>query len=497
MNYEFIKEVVILRILRPKSPFKVNEFEYDPNAFALRKEEISFCVQNLFHERNILIYGPRAIGKSSMGIQLQKMLMGDKTLLTRCDIDSDFPKYLCTRIPCNKQDSISQVAYNILCFLERQYNKKLKSINYKDKKYFLKFNLGVLQAGVETKIDSTKYSPTTIATILTSELANALKIIIESGIYQGINVMIDELDYLSPDINFAHFIKTVYEMLSTEGAKHISFIFAGNTGIYNHLWKGDPSFSRIINTVKIPILKAGELEFILDYAGATFSPPFKIEDKGKELIVSLSSGFPHIPHLLGDAGFKVMKDESNMTFDDIKIGIDNILMSDKKEEYLSVLREISEEDRELITNITKYEQEDKTLPVEIPIEWIKEEFGDKLVNGKSTKSILDSLVKGGYIKKNKERAHYVFSEELFRVFITLARLEREEVLINKGEELEYEKIKNFANENLLNEIRSGKLDLDTDLTHEERKEVIKKLRKSITNSKSTRKWEETEWFDFL
>ena len=419
MNYEFAKEVVVLQKLRPRSPFKVNEFEYDPNAFALRKEEILICVQNLFHERNILIYGPRGIGKSSMGIQLQKTLMGDKTLLKRCGIDSDFPKYLCARIPCNKEDSISQVAYNILYFLEKKFNKKLKSIDCKDKKIFLKFNLGVLQPGIETKIGSTKYAPTTIATILTSELANALKIIIESGIYQGINVMIDELDYLSPDINFAHFIRTVYEMLITEGTKHIFFIFAGNTGIYNHLWKGDPSFSRIINTVKIPILKSGELEFILDYGGANFSPLFKIEDKGKELIVSLSSGFPHIPHLLGDASFKVMKDESNMTFDDIKIGIDNILMSDKKEEYLTVLMEMSEEDRELITNITKYEQRDKTLPIEIPIEWIKEEFGDESVNGKSTKSILDSLVKGGYIKKNKDRTHYVFSEELFRVHISV------------------------------------------------------------------------------
>jgi len=488
--------VIVLRKLKTASPFKVDRFEDDPKAFALRKE-IGYCIQHLFHKRNILIYGPRAIGKSSLGIQLQNMLTGDKTLLTRCNIGSKFPKYLCARIPCGNKDTLYEIAYNILYFLEKNYNEKLKRVDYIDKKVLLKLNLGFFQAGYEAKIDSAKYSPTTIATLLTSKLSEAFNEIIGSGIYQGINIMIDELDCLSPDINFAHFIKNVNEILPSGKSKNIFFIFAGNTGIYNRLHSEDPSISRIIKTIKMPILKANESEFILEYAGATCSPPFNIEDKGKELIVSLSSGFPHIPHLLGDAAFMVMNNESNMTFEDITIGIENVLRSDKKEEYLNILKEeMSEEERELIINITKYKLKmDNTLPVEIPTEWIKEEFGDKLANGVSTKSILDSLIRGGYIKRNRGRTHYIFTEELFRVFITLARLEREETLINREEELKDEKIKNIASEKLLSDIRLGRLDLDADLTEEEKKKVIKKIRNDIIHSRYTTKWEEVDWYD--
>jgi len=482
--------------LRETSPFKVDKFEDNPNAYALRKE-IEKCIQYLYNKRNLLLYGPRGIGKSSLGIQLQKMLMGDKRLLERCNIDCEFPKYLSIRIPCDKEDNLSQIAYNILFYLEEAYNEKFKSIEYKDKKASIKVNFGILQAGIEAKIDSPKYSPTAIATVLTSELSKIIKIITSSGKYYGINVMIDELDYLSPDINFAHFIKNVHEILSQKISKNIFFILAGNTGIYNRLHSADPSISRIVKTIKIPILEATELEYILDYASVNWKPPFKIEDKGKDLIVSLSSGFPHIPHLIGDESFIIMRNELNMTFEDVKIGIENVLKSDKKEQYLDILKnEMTEEERELIIAITRYKSKvDNTLPKKIPIEWIKIEFGEKSKNDISTESILASLVKGGYIKKNSERTHYFFNEELFRIFISLARIEREEALIKREEKIERRKKENIADEQLLNDIISGKLDRDVDLTKEEREKAIKKVHSEIIHSRYTTEWQENEEYN--
>jgi len=452
---------------------------------------------HLYNKRNLLLYGPRGIGKSSLGIQLQKMLMGNKRLLERCKIDCEFPKYLSVRIPCDKEDNLSQIAYNILFYLEEEYNKMFKTIEYKEKKASIKVNFGILQAGIEAKIDSPKYSATAIATVLTSELSKIFKIITSSDNYYGINIMIDELDCLSPDINFAHFIKNVHEILSQKISENIFFILAGNTGIYNRLHSADPSISRIVKTIKIPILEATELEYILDYAGATWKPPFIIEDKGKDLIVSLSSGFPHIPHLIGDESFIIMRNESYMTFEDVKIGIENVLKSDKKEQYLDILKnEMTEEERELIIAITKYKSKvDNTLPKEILIEWIKVEFGEKSTNNVSTESILVSLVRKGYIKKNIKGTHYLFNEELFRVFISLARIEREEALIKREEKIERGKNEDIASDQLLNDIISGKLDLDTNLTKEEKEEAIKKVHSEIIHSRYTTEWQENEEYN--
>ncbi|GAG61519.1 unnamed protein product, partial [marine sediment metagenome] len=63
--------------------------------------------------------------------------------------------------------------------------------------------------------------------------------------------------------------------------------------------------------------------------------------------------------------------------------------------------------------------------------------------------------------------HYFFNEELFRIFISLARIEREEALIEREEKIERREKENIADEQLLNDIISGKLDRDVDLTKEE------------------------------
>ncbi len=491
-----MKEIVLLRKLRESSPFKVNKVEDNPDAFALRKE-MGDCIQHLFHEKNLLIYGPRAIGKSSLGLQLQNMLTGDTRLLERCKIETRFPKYLCARIPCGENDGLNQLALNILYYLDRNYENKLKNIVSKNKKVSLGFNLGILKAGVETEINTAKYSPTTTAATLIDELTKALDIINNSGIYQGINIMIDELEYLSLDINFAHFIKNVYEIISTDKIKHISFILAGNTGIYNRLRNEDRSISRFIKTIKIPILRPMELEFILNWAEMHSSTPFVIDDKGKELIVSLSSGFPHIPHLLGEASFMVMENESRMTFKDIIIGIEEVLKSDKKEEYLNILKnEMSKDERELIISMAEFQaKQENTLPVKIPIEWIKEELGNKLTSGARTEIILNSLLKGEYIKKNRNGAYYIFTEELFRLFIKIARKEREKVLEIRYEQEEKARIAKIKEEKLLDDIRSGELNPDTELSEEEKKEIITKVRKDVVNSRYTTDWEEDDEYN--
>ena len=64
-----------------KNPFKPNVIENNPTAFGLRTKEIIFSITSLLNDNSIFITGARGIGKSSLGLQLQKVLSGDNLSL--------------------------------------------------------------------------------------------------------------------------------------------------------------------------------------------------------------------------------------------------------------------------------------------------------------------------------------------------------------------------------------------------------------------------------
>jgi len=77
----------------------------------------------------------------------------------------------------------------------------------------------------------------------------------------------------------------------------------------------------------------------------------------------------------------------------------------------------------------------------------------------------------------------------------LARIEREEALIEREEKIERREKENIADEQLLNDIISGKLDRDVDLTKEEREKAIKKVHSEIIHSRYTTEWQENEEYN--
>ena len=92
-----------------KSPFKANRIETDPRAFGLRPKEIVDSTRALLNDKSVLISGPRGIGKSSLGEQIQTIMKGNNILLKRCHIDSEFPKTLCVYYACGPDISLEQL----------------------------------------------------------------------------------------------------------------------------------------------------------------------------------------------------------------------------------------------------------------------------------------------------------------------------------------------------------------------------------------------------
>ena len=115
-----------------KSPFKADKIEDNPHSFALRPEEIEFSAKKLFNNNNLLITGPRGIGKTSLAKQLQLFYQDETTLLERCGIETKFPSYLCAFYKCDTTSTLQNMSLDIIrnieqeCLLIQRYELSVK-----------------------------------------------------------------------------------------------------------------------------------------------------------------------------------------------------------------------------------------------------------------------------------------------------------------------------------------------------------------------------------
>jgi hypothetical protein len=185
---------------------------------------------------------------------------------------------------------------------------------------------------------------------------------------EGINVMLDEIDLLPQNVNFGHFLKIVHETLGRERLDDVTFILAGQQGIYSRLLKEDPSVERLVRHVPIATLDPDEAEYVLEFAANHAVPPFIVSGKAKQMLLALSAGYPYDIHLLGDSAFSVMDDPERMIPPDVLRGLGDLFRSDKREKYLERLKLLPENQRLVVVSLARYTS--PHIPMRIPIEWL-------------------------------------------------------------------------------------------------------------------------------
>lgn len=460
-----------------KSPFKVNRVENDPDAFGLRYKEIISCCESLYNNRSVIISGPRGIGKSSLGNQMQKALEGDKTLLERCGISNTFPKTLCLFYACDSGNSLQQLVLDIL------YNLEQKCLLLPESKIAFEVNLGVIKASLESEIK--RKSPATLATQLVAGLKTTINGLKKIRLYQAINIMLDEVDQIAADINFGHFLKIVHEALQNESIP-VNFILAGQQGVFSRLIKEDPSFERIVRHVPLTVLEPESSNYILDYATHVAKPFFRYEAKAKNLILGLASGYPYVLHLLGDSAYMEMENDTKMKQGDVVSGIENILHSDKREKYVGYLRRLKDAEKTILMALGRYET--KTIPAEIPLSWLQNNIRDYEQRKDEYENALSVLFEQGFLVPIKQQLIYRFSEELFRVFISLTHLEQQELLNLKNKAQLVAGLKNLSDAEIEEKLLQGEIRI-IDLDQDARKYIFKRLRNSIETMNYNLDWD--------
>lgn len=472
-----------MRKLR-NSPFKVNTIEDDPKGFGLRTKEIIICAEALYNRRSVLLSGPRGIGKSSLGNQLQQILRGESALLERIGIDAQFPKTIGVFYACDSHDTLEQMILNILYRIEIE---TLKLPKVEELKASFEVNWGIIKASLEAAVQSGSYSPSTTAAQFVAGLETALTAFRSPG-YKSINIMVDELDQLNSSINFGHFMKIVHESLNNAGLNHVTFIFAGQKGIYTRLIRENPSFERIVRHVPLSVLDEDASHYILEHASRVASPQFRILDHAKSLMISLSSGYPYTIHLLGDSAFWEMDESNVMTHKDVLNGIEFILQSDKREKYLVQFVELSRIEKSVVIVLSEYASEN--IPIEIPYSWLVKRLNHQIENVKTIDEAIESLTQKGHLIAKKGKTAYVFTEELFRVFISFIRMEQREIKLRGIDRARKEGLPKVHNQILI-DILSGEFDLDdlSDLRDHERNNIIEELRTIFLSSNYVTNWD--------
>jgi len=479
------------------NPFKPNDIENNPSAFGLRSKEIVYSIETLFNENNLFITGARGIGKSSLGLQLQKILSGENTLLERCNIKSRSESTLCIFYACGKETTIEEICLDILYELENEVL-LLPDLQLKKLKPTIELNFGMIKAKFESEIESTKRSPASIA----NRFVNGLRIVYEKArefnIFSGINIMIDEVDQLNESINFGHFIKVIHETLNNRNCTNITFIFAGQLGSFSRFNDEDPSFERLVKCVPLDKLSWEASEYILDYASIHSKPRFSYEVNAKNLILSMASGYPYILHLIGDSCFKEIIDSNKISIHTVLNALENILLTDKREKFTEKLKQLDEKERNILFYIAHYKAD--KIPSEIPFTHITGSIPTKLIKVEEIDSILSNLENKGILYSKRDKSIYLFSEELFRVFISYIRIEMENSDTSRKEfDESEEKIELLAESSMLDSavsriVATGEVDEKevSNLSMADKRKLFKEYINSIPSNYSNA-WEEDEF----
>lgn len=428
-----------------RSPFKYNSIESDPTTYGLREDVLQQCFNEIFNDNNLLISGPRGIGKSSLSVQLQKVLGGDKRLLTRCGLVADLPKYILLQYVCYSTDTLEDIVLSLLSQLEIKLNEKNSTFKIIGGKLDLSF-FGIVRGEIEVKKNTLENN------IIIDKFIEA--IIHTSYVIEDphINILIDEVDQLGESINFAHFLKVVCESLDRRQYTGLSFIVIGQDRVYSRLLRQQPAFERIINPINLGPLDSENSEYVFDACLQSSDQTISFDPETRGMLLDIASGYPYIIHLLGHYSIYNMQTRYNsipetgllVNQQDFLEGL-RIVIDSKKEMYNQIIDNCSDSEKTIIFSLVVFSTKS------IPQVYIYNNIVKLLKNNfleSEVLPILDSLCNNGILKVvtsfTQEKA-YIFDSELFRIYVA-DKIQQKEIEVHRLKDIDYPKTNTLKTE---------------------------------------------------
>lgn len=290
------------KVMLKRNPFSPQDPITDPSKFAGRREAFVNAVSALYNNKNVLVHGPRGIGKSSISYQLTYLTQGETSLLDKLNIDLDgyVFNYLAGRLVCTTGTNLNDIVNGLLSNLYESINFGNYSVETKSR---IELNFNMLKLSKE-KTERSNNNPTELSSFFVSELKRIYNLVNHEN--NGITLLLDEIDLLEDKVDIGSFLKATIEMLRVDYFGNISFIISGVTGITTSLITQHPSSTRLFDVLELQRMKDEELEEIIDLTlqGTGYS----MEADAKRETIALANRFPQPVHLIGFYAFNINND---------------------------------------------------------------------------------------------------------------------------------------------------------------------------------------------
>ena len=230
---------------------------------------------------------------------------------------------------------------------------------------------------------------------------------------KGIILILDDINGLADDPNFAHFLKSTVDEIATGEPLPLFLVLAGMHEIRDKILKHQPSAGRIFNIVDVKRLTDNEsTEF---FTRAFESRNIKVNDDAMYSMVKWSSGLPMLIHEIGDSIYWNDKDgiiDRAEAINGILTASTNVGQKILDRQVLNAIR--SAKYKSILKKMKNME-----LKLEIPFS--KKEVMEKL--GDSEKKTFDNFVQRmkqlGVLKNGEQRGEYEFTNNVFFAYLMI------------------------------------------------------------------------------
>lgn len=243
-------------------------------------------------------------------------------------------------------------------------------------------------------------------------LSELLKRVSNEGV-KGIMLILDEINGITKNSRFAHFIKTlVDENALSRTPLPLLLMLCGIEERRREMIQCHQPVERIFDIVQIDKMSNKEME---TFFNTTFnSVRMSVEKEAMQALYHYSDGFPKIMQIIGDAIFWIDKDnivDENDTIDGINIAVREVgvkfvdaqvLKTLRSKDYQSILKKLSKIDFDLSFHVSTVEEK------------LTENEKGKLYN------FLQKMKDLNVLRSGSIKGEYVFNSRLVRLYMMLS-----------------------------------------------------------------------------
>ncbi|MDZ7840870.1 MAG: ATP-binding protein [Gammaproteobacteria bacterium] len=285
--------------VNPLNVFTPAQEIQDIDRFAGRQEELQGLANALQSQgTQIVLYGQRGVGKSSLARQLLKLSTHEEEIVSRLDPEPyETLDFLPVYVSCD--DSVEKVEDVLLRLLSDE--EALASwVPFKvveksgSQSVSGRLNIKVVQLGGDQKDTMTERAQHFEDDVVTV-FSNACKDITRTGVAKdGLLIVVDEFDRVGDRAGLASLLKTL-------GPEGVTFALVGVATTVQELITEHESVARQLTggTIQVEPMNAAELDEIFDRAESIMEKEYTFLKEAREWIIEIARGHPFYVHLVG------------------------------------------------------------------------------------------------------------------------------------------------------------------------------------------------------